>query len=159
APRAAAGAPEVELPAPAAAPGPEARIRLVGIGGTGVVTVNQVLGMAALLDRRHAGGAGPTRPSPKGRARAGRPPVSHAAVRAGAVVPAGEADLLLGFDLLGAAASGSLRVARPGRTVAVVATALAPTGEMVVDARAGAPDPAAARAAIDAVTRAADNVY
>jgi indolepyruvate ferredoxin oxidoreductase len=158
-PRAAAGAPDVDLPAPAAAPGPEARIRLVGIGGTGVVTVNQVLGMAALLDGRHAGGLDQTGLSQKAGPVTSDLRLSASAVTDGAVVPAGDADLLLGFDLLGAAAPGALRVADPVRTLAVVSTALAPTGEMVVDARASAPDPHAARAAIDAVTRAADNVY
>ncbi len=49
--------PVAELPEPVACVSSEdVRVRLVGIGGTGVVTVSQVLGMAALLDGHHAAG-------------------------------------------------------------------------------------------------------
>ena len=49
--------PGVELPEPPlSVPADDVRIRLVGIGGTGVVTVSQVLGVAAMLDGRHAAG-------------------------------------------------------------------------------------------------------
>ena len=153
-PRAAAGAPDVELPAPAAAVGPEARIRLVGIGGTGVVTVNQVLAVAAMLDGRHAGGLDQTGLSQKAGPVTSDLRLSASPVADGAGVPSAAADVLLGFDLLGAAAPASLRVADPRRTIAIVSSSLAPTGEMVVDVDAPPPDAGAARAAIDAVTRA-----
>ena len=52
--------PRCRCPSPSRASADDVRVRLVGIGGTGVVTVSQVLGMAALLDGRHA--AGSTRP-------------------------------------------------------------------------------------------------
>jgi len=49
--------PDLELPEPELrVPTDDMRIRVVGIGGTGVVTVSQVIGMAALLDGKHASG-------------------------------------------------------------------------------------------------------
>ena len=59
-------------------PEPELRVRrtaslfLMGIGGTGVVTVNQILGTAALLDGKHVAGLDQTGLSQKG-----GPVVSH----------------------------------------------------------------------------------
>jgi indolepyruvate ferredoxin oxidoreductase len=139
-------------------PTDDVRLRLVGIGGTGVVTVSQVLGMAALIDGRHATGLDQTGLSQK----AG-PVVSD--VRLTATAPTGApqasgagADVLLGFDVLETAAPRNLATADPRRTVAIVSTSVVPTGQMVVDPDAGAPDVAAANAAIDAVTRAGDNV-
>jgi indolepyruvate ferredoxin oxidoreductase len=152
--------PDVALPAPElCVPADDYRVRLVGIGGTGVVTVSQVLGVAALLDGLHATGLDQTGLSQK----AG-PVVSDVRVSAapleGSVTPSGaKVDILLGLDLLGAAAARNLRVAQPGRTVAVVSTSVAPTGQMVVDVDAGAPDVAAAAAAIDDATRATHNVF
>ncbi|MEA2159232.1 MAG: indolepyruvate ferredoxin oxidoreductase, partial [Solirubrobacteraceae bacterium] len=52
--------PEIELPEPAARADDDIRVRVVGIGGTGVLTVSQVLQMAMLLDGRHANGLGQT---------------------------------------------------------------------------------------------------
>jgi indolepyruvate ferredoxin oxidoreductase len=66
APRASRGRDEVRMPAvelpDAPAPGAidEIRIRVVGIGGTGVLTVSQVLEMASLLEGHHANGLGQT---------------------------------------------------------------------------------------------------
>jgi indolepyruvate ferredoxin oxidoreductase len=37
-------------------PADDVRLRLVGIGGTGVVTVSQVFGVAAPIDGRHSSG-------------------------------------------------------------------------------------------------------
>src|SRR6202044_746938 len=55
--RSATPLPDVELPEPErCVDGDDVRVRMVGIGGTGVVTVSQVLGMAALLDGRASSG-------------------------------------------------------------------------------------------------------
>jgi indolepyruvate ferredoxin oxidoreductase len=108
-------------------------IRMIGIGGTGVVTVAQILGMAALLDGQRTLGLDQT-----GLAQKGGPVVSD--VR---IVPAGDhrdhanrpaastVDAYLGFDLLGAASPANLQMAHPGRTVAVVSTSEVQTAEMV----------------------------
>ena len=151
--------PEIELPEPVPGAAPDVRVRLVGIGGTGVVTVSQVLGVAALLDGRHASGLDQTGLSQK----AG-PVVSDVRITAepvgdGVTVPSAAADVLLGLDLLGAAGAANLRVAYPQRTVAIVSDSVVPTGRMIVDVEATALDAAAARAAIDAATRAEENVY
>src|SRR3954447_10356223 len=121
----------VGLPEPVLAP--EATLRLIGIGGTGVVTVAQVLGMAALLDGRHVRGLDMT-----GLAQKGGPVVSDLVISAeeregsNRAVTAG-VDAYLGFDLLGAASPKNLWTADPRRTVAVVSTHQTPTGEMVID--------------------------
>ena len=113
----------------------------MGIGGTGVVTVNQILGTAALLDGKHVAGLDQTGLSQKG-----GPVVSHLRIAdteadiAGKVGVA-EADAYLGFDLLVATAAPNLLRARPDLTIAVVSTTQVPTGAMVASTDVAFPDP------------------
>ena len=65
---------DVELPEPVLkVPGEGFALHMMGIGGTGVVTVNQILGTAAMLDGRHVRGPRPDRAQPEGRAGGLRP--------------------------------------------------------------------------------------
>jgi indolepyruvate ferredoxin oxidoreductase len=146
-------------------PEPDVRVRLdaglflMGIGGTGVVTINQVLGTAALLDGKHVVGLDQTGLSQKG-----GPVVSHLKLAAAGrdvanKVGAAEADGYLGFDLLVATSPPNLARARPDLTIAVVSTSQVPTGAMVASPDVGFPDPGGLRAQIDRVTRKDENVY
>jgi indolepyruvate ferredoxin oxidoreductase len=128
-----------------------------GIGGTGVVTISQVLQMAAHLDGLFAAGLEQT-----GLAQKGGPVVSD--VRIAKVPVTGSlrasratADVLLGFDLLGAADPSNLATARPGHTVAVVNTSIVPTAAMVTNrvVLPGSPDDSLER--IETVTSRGDN--
>ncbi|MEA2160081.1 MAG: indolepyruvate ferredoxin oxidoreductase, partial [Solirubrobacteraceae bacterium] len=134
-------------------------VRVVGIGGTGVLTVSQVLQMAMLLDGRHANGLGQTGLSQKAGPVLSDLHLTASELDEGVSFPSGSADVLLGCDLIGTASAQSLRVADPQRTVAIVSNGVIPTGLMVVDINASTPDSARARAAIDEVTRARENVY
>ncbi|MEU4571248.1 indolepyruvate ferredoxin oxidoreductase family protein [Nonomuraea sp. NPDC023979] len=133
-------------------------IRMPGIGGTGVVTVSQILQMAAHLDGLHAAGLEQT-----GLAQKGGPVVSDVRISphpiTGSVRAAnGTADVLIGFDLLGAAADANLAVATPDRTIAVINTTVVPTAAMVTGRdRLGSADGALAR--VESATRQADNLY
>jgi len=129
-----------------------------GIGGTGVVTLNQVLATAAFLDGLRVTGLDQTGLSQK----AG-PVVSHLRLwppdPAGPGTPPGasavgqeSADLLLALDLLVAADPQHLVRASAGRTVTVASTSLVPTAGMVRGA-AGAPDLAALLGAVRERTR------
>ncbi|WP_018332865.1 indolepyruvate ferredoxin oxidoreductase family protein [Actinomycetospora chiangmaiensis] len=109
----------------------EVLLRMPGIGGTGVVTVSQILQMAAHLDGSFAAGL-----EQVGLAQKGGPVVSDVRIAKHPVAGAlrasrGSADVIVGFDLLGAADAATLGVARPGHTVAVVNTSLTPTAAMV----------------------------
>jgi indolepyruvate ferredoxin oxidoreductase len=148
-----------------ALPEPELRVRpvaslfLMGIGGTGVVTVNQILGTAALLDGKHVAGLDQTGLSQKG-----GPVVSHLRIGDGAAdvankVGIAEADLYLGFDLLVATAPPNLLRARPDLTIAVVSTTQVPTGAMVASPDVPFPDPGGLLAAVNRVTRKDENVF
>ena len=114
-------------------------VRMMGIGGTGVVTVNQVLGMAALIDGLHVSGLDQTGLSQKGGPVISDLRISREPLAAAAKAPAGSIDLYLGFDLLGAASDKNLVTAAPDRTVAVVSTSAVPTGRMVVDVERALP--------------------
>ncbi|MEA2419750.1 MAG: indolepyruvate ferredoxin oxidoreductase, partial [Thermoleophilaceae bacterium] len=134
-------------------------VRMMGIGGTGVVTVNQVLGMAALIDGLHATGLDQTGLSQKGGPVTSDLRISSAPLAAAAKAPAGSIDLYLGFDLLGAASDKNLVTAAPDRTVAVVSTSAVPTGRMVIDTSERFPQLAGQLDRIDAVTRPDHNLY
>ena len=113
---------------------------MTGIGGTGVVTVNQILGTAALLDGKHVHGLDQTGLSQKG-----GPVVSHLKIydRSEDVsnkVGAGEADAYLGFDILVATSAQNLDHARPDKTIAVVSTSKVPTGAMVTSTEVQFPE-------------------
>jgi indolepyruvate ferredoxin oxidoreductase len=120
--------PDVEVPA-------TGDVFLAGIGGTGIVTVSQVLASAAVRDGRAVHGVDQTGLSQK----AG-PVVSH--LRVGDHGPAnrvGVADCYLAFDALVGADSRYLAHAAPDRTTAVVSTSTVPTGAQVRDAGVAPP--------------------
>src|SRR5918995_1706877 len=151
---------DVKLPEPRRLVGDtDFGVRMMGIGGTGVVTVNQVLGMAALIDGLHVSGLDQTGLSQKGGPvisdlRITREPLANASK-----APAGSIDLYLGFDLLGAASAKNLVTADRERTVAVVSTSAVPTGRMVVDVNERFPELADQLDKIDAATRSEHNLY
>lgn len=128
--------PEVDRP-------PAGDVILAGIGGTGVVTVNQVLATAALADGLSAHGVDQTGLSQK----AG-PVVSHlrlATKHAAAAnrVGLGQAGTYLAFDLIVGADSTNLDYADPQHTLAVVSTSVSPTGTQVREVTAAETDTAA----------------
>ncbi|GAA1002565.1 indolepyruvate ferredoxin oxidoreductase [Acrocarpospora pleiomorpha] len=134
-------------------------LRMPGIGGTGVVTVSQILQMAAHLDGLHAAGLEQT-----GLAQKGGPVVSDVRVSprpiAGSIrASRGTADVLIGFDLLGVAADGNLAVVSPGHTVAVVNTAVVPTAAMVTGRDPLPASDADAVARVESATEGSGNVY
>src|SRR2546428_149782 len=147
------------LPEPSLRVPRECNVFMVGIGGTGVVTVNQILGTAALLDGRHVRGLDQTGLSQKG-----GPVVSHLKIfertpEASNKVAAGSADCYLGFDILVATSPQNLDHASPDRTLAIVSTSKVPTGAMVTSTDVEFPDPGGLVAAINRVTRKDENVY
>ena len=151
---------DVELPEPVLkVPGEGFAVHMMGIGGTGVVTVNQILGTAAMLDGKHVRGLDQTGLSQKG-----GPVVSDLKITSGPIeqaskVSAGGADLYLGFDLLVATDPKNLDTADPGRTIAVVSTSRIPTGQMVVDTAVHFPELSSMLMSIDRLTRKDQNVY
>jgi indolepyruvate ferredoxin oxidoreductase len=152
--------PPVELPEPTLKVRRDGFLmRMPGVGGTGVVTVSQVLQMAAMLDGKHSYGLDQTGLSQKGGPVVSDVRISRERIEGSNKASAGEADLLLGFDVLGAANPRNLLVADPQRTVAVVNTHAVPTSAMVTDTGVRFPALERNRAAIERVTRAGDNVY
>ena len=153
-------APPDDLPEPSLrVPREDFRVRMPGVGGTGVVTVSQILQMAALLDGRHAAGLDQTGLSQKGGPVISDVRISSAPIEGASRAGSGQADLMLGFDVLGAANPATLRVADPARTVAVVSESITPTSSMVVDTGVSFPVQARNRAAIAAATRQEENLY
>ena len=121
-----------DVPAPQhVVPTDDFNMRITGIGGTGVVTISQVLGTAAMLDGFHVRGLDQIGLSQK----AG-PVVSD--VRLSKKGPSytnrlgdRQADLLLAFDQLVAGSPRGLHTSDPERTVVVGSTTKTPTGEMI----------------------------
>jgi indolepyruvate ferredoxin oxidoreductase len=154
-------------PDPASLPTPtpivdtdDVTIRLSGIGGTGVITVSQIIGTAALFDGFHVRGLDQTGLSQK----AG--PVSSDIRLSRREVPATNhadntgVDAYLAFDLLAAAGDKHLAGGVAGRTVVIGSVDVVPTGSMVVDPNhVSYPEQAALRARLDQVSRPDANRY
>jgi indolepyruvate ferredoxin oxidoreductase len=96
-------------------------ILINGIGGTGVITVGALMGMAAHLEGKGASVLDMTGMSQKNgsvtsHVKVARAPSDLHAQR----IATGEADLVLGCDMLTAGAQDAISKMRPGRTMAVI---------------------------------------
>ena len=124
------------IPEPAAAPLTGMHnILITGIGGTGVITVGALIGMAAHLEGKGVSVLDMTGMSQKNgsvtsHVRLAPDPSQLLAQR----IPTGEADLILGCDMLTAGAPDAIARMRPGRTHAVINTFEQPTGHFAQDA-------------------------
>ncbi|HRL11167.1 MAG TPA: indolepyruvate ferredoxin oxidoreductase family protein, partial [Aggregatilineales bacterium] len=150
---------DVPLPDPEPLTHRVANIFMTGIGGTGVVTANQILTVAAAIDGKRATGLDQTGLSQKG-----GPVVSHLKILddrydCANKISHGEADCYMVFDVLTGTDHRNLIRARRDKTVAVVSTSEVPTGEMVSNTGIDFPQANALHRAIDEVTRADLNVY
>ena len=151
---------DADLPEPALrVPRDGFALHMMGIGGTGVVTVNQILGTAAMLDGRHVRGLDQTGLSQKGGPVVSDLRIDSRPIEGSNKVSAGGADLYLGFDLLVSTDPVNLDKAESGRTIAAVSTSQIPTGRMVVDTTLQFPELGSTLMSIDRVTRKDANVY
>ncbi|MEO6124124.1 MAG: indolepyruvate ferredoxin oxidoreductase family protein [Ilumatobacteraceae bacterium] len=134
-------------------------IRMPGIGGTGVVTVAQIIGTAAMLEGYEVRGLDQTGLSQK----AG-PVVSDLVISAGHHVGSNKAasggvDLMLAFDLLGAASESTLKGAAADRTIVVGNSSETPTGKMVLHPDVAYPDQPELTRRLDQRSRREANRY
>ena len=114
------------------APMRDCTIRLSGIGGTGVVTVSQILGTAAMLQGYHVRGLDQTGLSQKAGPVVSDVRLSLDTPCASNMATAGAVDVMIAFDQLGASSDTNLHTMDPRRTVVVADTATVPTGSMVL---------------------------
>jgi indolepyruvate ferredoxin oxidoreductase len=134
-------------------------VRITGIGGTGVVTLAQILATAGFLD-----GLAPRVLDQVGLSQKAGPVVSDlkfaaANERLSPRLNAASCSLYLGCDILVAGDRDNLTAADPLRTVAVVSTADVPSGVMVRHPETAFPAQQPTVDAIDARTRREHNAY
>jgi indolepyruvate ferredoxin oxidoreductase len=126
------------LPHPATAPLDDDghNLLVAGIGGTGVLTVGALLGMAA-----HIEGKGCTVLDMTGMAQKGGAVTSH--IRTGpspdriytSRLGVGTADVILACDMIVGAGADVLRTVHPGKTAAVINRDVTPTGEFQTNSK------------------------
>ena len=110
-------------------------ILITGIGGTGVITISALIGMAAHLE-----GKGVSVLDMTGMSQKNGSVTSHVRIARNASdlkaqrIPTGEADLILGCDMLTAGAPDAIAKMHPGRSYALVNTFEQPTGAFAQDA-------------------------
>jgi indolepyruvate ferredoxin oxidoreductase len=122
---------DVPLPVNVVSAGDGYRIIAPGIGGTGVVTINALLATAAWIEGLHVATLDQTGTAQKGGAVVSHLLLSERPIEVPAKVNTANADLILGFDILGVTSRENLKTARAGHTVAVVNTDLVPTIDVI----------------------------
>ena len=113
-----------------------ANILIAGVGGTGIVTVSQILGTAAHLDGAFVSTLDMTGLAQKGGAvqshvRIAPSGSKHAPTR----IPPACVDTLIGADAVTAASRDVLRLISPQRTTVILDSHVAPTAEFVIGQR------------------------
>ncbi|MCU1395060.1 MAG: putative oxidoreductase [Ilumatobacteraceae bacterium] len=134
-------------------------IRMPGIGGTGVVTISQILGTAAMIEGFHVRGLDQTGLSQK----AG-PVVSDLALSRGDQpgsnkASSGAVDVMLAFDLLAASSDAQLKGASAGRTIVIGSDSRTPTGAMILHPETAYPQRSQLAHRLDTNSRAELNRY
>lgn len=117
-------------------------IYLAGIGGTGVVTVNQVLATAALRHGLQPSGLDQTGLSQKAGPVTSHLRLSNSEIENSNRISQNSADCYLAFDLMVATEPANLDRCDATVTVAVASTSRTPTGPMVYDASINYPEEA-----------------
>jgi indolepyruvate ferredoxin oxidoreductase len=134
-------------------------IYIAGIGGTGVVTVNTLLGTAGLLEGKYVRAFDQTGLSQKGGPVVSSLKFADTSLLTSNKVGAGEADLYLGFDILVATQPVHLEKTSPDRTRAVISTSQIPTGDMVRKKDVHFPTISGLLQTIEQCTRKEANLY
>lgn len=120
-----------------------ASVRITGIGGTGVVTISQIIATAGLLGGWNARSLDQTGLAQKGGAVVSDVVLQQSDGVATSKIASGSCHLYLGGDILVAADDRNLKVAAPDLTRAVLSTSVVPTGRMVSDPDVSLPDTSA----------------
>ncbi len=134
-------------------------IHVMGIGGTGSVTVVATLARAARLEGKHVIGLDQTGLAQKGGAVISDIKITHAPFKGSNKISDGRADLYLGFDILNATDPKNLASATrsaPSRSCPPTQT---PTRQMVTNRKALFPATSGLTGGIDRVTRKEHNVF
>jgi len=134
-------------------------IHVMGIGGTGSVTVVATLANAARLEGKHVIGLDQTGLAQKGGAVISDIKITHAPFKGSNKISDGRADLYLGFDILNATDPKNLDKCGKERTIAVVSTTQTPTGQMVTNRHLKFPAISGLTAGINRVSREEHNVF
>ena len=134
------------------------RILIPGVGGTGVVTVSALLGMAAHLDNLHVRTLDQAGLAQKYGAVTSHVQIArHAGHLQAPRIGTGATDLLLAADLVVATGTEALQALDPERTFAVVNEHETVTGDFTRDGNAGVPV-ASLRQRLAAATRRCDGI-
>ena len=133
-------------------------MRITGVGGTGVVTVAQIISTAASMAGLQVRSLDQLGLAQKGGAVVSDIRLSPVPFTGANKLTPGACDLYLGCDLLVAADGTNLAVTSPDRTIAVTCTSRVPTGAMIGDTAAVFPDVAGTVARIHGLTRAGHGV-
>jgi len=134
-------------------------IHVMGIGGTGSVTVVATIANAARLEGKHVIGLDQTGLAQKGGAVISDIKITNEPFSGSNKISDGRTDLYLGFDILNATDPKNLDKCLPERTIAVVNTTQTPTGQMVSNRKNFFPIVQSLTAGIDRVTRKEHNVF
>ncbi len=130
-----------ELPEPAiVVPVDDYAMRITGIGGTGVVTVAQIIGTAAMLDGMEVRGLDQIGLSQKAGPVVSDLRLSRTEASFTNRLGDAQADALLAFDQLVAASPKGLLTCSPDRTFVVGSNSATPTGHMITHLDTELPD-------------------
>jgi indolepyruvate ferredoxin oxidoreductase len=152
--------PSTEVPSPReiAPIGDGYRVIMPGIGGTGVVTINALLATAAWVDGLYVATLDQTGSAQKGGAVVSHLLLSREPIAAPNRINIGNADVILGFDMIGVANPEHMKFASPDRTTAVMNTNLTPTID-VIRGRAPLGGSPAMLEKLNTVTRRGRNIF